>query len=147
MEFAKKKKITGDDLARSRRCQVEANFASIKISKQTIYHYTIEIKIQDHASKADKNINQRNAIRQQKRIANSSNLLVFRKLVTDNFELFNKCWPVFDGKQNFYNTKPLNFEGSKTEVSIRFRPPSKRVIFSIFIFLEINRSNLLSFSI
>lgn len=72
-------------------CKVISNYASLKIKSNIIYHYTIEINIQDNVKNDDdKNRNQLNKIKYQKRMINKSNFEIFKRLVEENRNLFKR---------------------------------------------------------
>lgn len=128
IQFAQKKSIDNEQL---QRCQIDANFARIELNPQKcskVYHYTIEISMVDKVqNKDDKNVNQRNRLRQQKKIVSSSNLQIFQQIVDANRNIFGNIDPVFDCRQNVYSVQPLIFEGNKHEITdIRFKPYQKR---------------------
>ena len=73
------------------RCMAKANLASLKIKKDIIYHYTIEINMRDNVNnERDKKRNQKDRLKQQKKLIDKSNFEILNTLVKKYPDLFRR---------------------------------------------------------
>lgn len=109
-----------------REVPIYANFFNIKVNSRIIYHYNIDIQVQDFIrEQGDKNVPQRNRLLQQKRLFNDCNYAIFERLIKQETGLFGSE-PVFDGRKNVYSKTKINMPEKTITVQVKHKVPEKR---------------------
>ena len=109
-----------------REVPIYANFFNIEVNTKIIYHYNIDIQVQDFIKEqGDRNVPQRNRLLQQKKLYNDCNYAIFERLIKQETGLFGSE-PVFDGRKNVYSKTKLNMPEKTITVQVRHKVPEKR---------------------
>ena len=109
-----------------REVPIFANFFNIEVNAKKIYHYNIDIQVQDFIrEQGDRNVPQRNRLLQQKKLHNECNYEIFQRLVKQEAGLFGSE-PVFDGRKNVYSKTKLNMTEKTITVQVKHKVPEKK---------------------